>query len=268
MRSQSRHSRRTVPTKGSVIAFAFGARTGVLMTRNAFAGEDGVEVRGELAVAVANQKPKPFGLLLRCRGELTRLLCSAGAGRVGGAAGEVDAAASELDEEEDVEALQQDRLDGEEIDGEHALSLVPHKDPPAESAAVAGRPETGVAEDFPNSGRRHVQAESVDLADDALIAPARVRLEQAEAPTRESQYRRKDERVGRGRSSGERRVACASTEASSASPPDTLQRERGSSRLAAANNVRSAAASAGRSRRRRAGDRVPARLPTHGQNGP
>jgi hypothetical protein len=67
----------------------------------------------------------------------------------------VDAAASELDEEEDVEALQRDRLDGEEIDGEHALSLLPHKHPPAESAAVASWPETRVAEDFPNGGRRH-----------------------------------------------------------------------------------------------------------------
>jgi hypothetical protein len=39
----------------------------------------------------------------------------------------VDAAVSELDEDEDVEALRRDRLDGEEIDGEHALGLLPQK---------------------------------------------------------------------------------------------------------------------------------------------
>jgi hypothetical protein len=50
-----------------------------------------------------------------------------GASRVGGAAGEVDAAAAQFDEEEDVEPSERDRLDGEEVDSEHALCLLAEK---------------------------------------------------------------------------------------------------------------------------------------------
>src|SRR2546427_8874676 len=66
---------------------------------DALAGEDGVEVAGELAVAIANQIPEPCGFLLERPGELPRLLGDPRPGWVGGAAGEVDAAATELDEE-------------------------------------------------------------------------------------------------------------------------------------------------------------------------
>jgi len=45
--------------------------------------------------------------------EVARLLGDPGTGRVGGAASQVDAAAATFDEEEDVEATQRDRLDGE-----------------------------------------------------------------------------------------------------------------------------------------------------------
>jgi hypothetical protein len=45
--------------------------------------------------------------------------------RLRGAAGEVDAPATQLDEEEDVQSLKPDRLDGEEVDCEHALRVCP-----------------------------------------------------------------------------------------------------------------------------------------------
>jgi hypothetical protein len=67
-----------------------------------FASEDGVEAAGELGVAVADQLPETRRLLLECPGELAGLLCDPSAGGFRGAAGEVDAAAAELDEEEDV----------------------------------------------------------------------------------------------------------------------------------------------------------------------
>jgi hypothetical protein len=92
---------------------------------DAFAGEDGVEVAGELAVAVADQKAKRSRSLVERPGELARLLGDPWSGRVGGAAGEVDAPATQLDEEEHVQPLQRDRLDGEEVDREHALRLCP-----------------------------------------------------------------------------------------------------------------------------------------------
>jgi hypothetical protein len=54
---------------------------------DAFAGEDGVEVPGELAVPVADQEAERSWLSLERPGELARLLGNPGAGRVGGTAG-------------------------------------------------------------------------------------------------------------------------------------------------------------------------------------
>src|SRR5437764_4170398 len=72
---------------------------------DSFAGEDGVEVAGELAVAVVDQEAKrPWSLVERPGeerpGDLACLLGDPGAGRVRGAAGQVDASAAEFDEEE------------------------------------------------------------------------------------------------------------------------------------------------------------------------
>jgi hypothetical protein len=122
IRSQSRYSARTVRMKRSAVAFAFGARTGVLMIWIAFAGETVSKSRVNL-LSVADQEAKRSSSLLERPGELTRLLGDPWSGRVGGAAGEVDAPATQLDEEERVQPLQRDRLDGEEVDCEHALRL-------------------------------------------------------------------------------------------------------------------------------------------------
>src|SRR5262249_51785946 len=81
---------------------------------------------------------------------------------------------SDFDEEEYVEAPQRDRLDGEEVDGEHALRLLPQECAPGESAAPACRREACLLEDLPNSSRRHPEAEPVDLACDPLVAPPRI----------------------------------------------------------------------------------------------
>src|SRR6266545_5349654 len=61
---------------------------------DAFAGEDGVEVACELAVAVTDQEAKRRRTLLQRPRELARLLGDPGAGRIGRAAGHVDASAS------------------------------------------------------------------------------------------------------------------------------------------------------------------------------
>jgi hypothetical protein len=54
--SQSRQTARTVLTKRSAIAFAFGARTGVFTIRMPSAAEDLVERAAALAVPVADQE--------------------------------------------------------------------------------------------------------------------------------------------------------------------------------------------------------------------
>ena len=101
----------------------FRCSHGSLDDLDAFADEDGVEVAGELAVAVADQEATRRWTLLQCPGELARLLGDLGTGRVRGAAGQVAASATELDEEEHVKPPQRDGLDGEEVDREHARRL-------------------------------------------------------------------------------------------------------------------------------------------------
>src|SRR6266516_2445587 len=96
-----------------------------------FAAEDLVEGRGELAVAFVEQEAHP--LEDAGEAEIPRLLGDPAAGRVGRAAGQVDVAAFELDEEQDVEATERDRLDGEEVAGDHARGLPMEELAPARS---------------------------------------------------------------------------------------------------------------------------------------
>jgi hypothetical protein len=144
--------------------------------------EDGVEVPGEFAVAVADQKAKRGGASWSAQANWRACWVTQcpGAGGVGGAAGEVDAAAAQLDEEEDVEAPQRDGLDGEEVDREHAPRLLAQERPPRESAPATRGTEAGLPQDLADSRRRHFQVEPVDLAGDPLVAATRVLSGQAE----------------------------------------------------------------------------------------
>ena len=76
---------------------------------DSFAVEDLVEGARELAVAVTDQVADGCGSFAQCPGEVARLLGYPRAVWVGGAAGEVQAAAVELDEEEHVEPAKRDR---------------------------------------------------------------------------------------------------------------------------------------------------------------
>jgi hypothetical protein len=67
----------------------------------------------------------------------------------------MDAAATQLDEEENVQPLQRDGLDGEEVDGEHALRLSSHERSPGQAGTLTGRTDARLAQDLPNGGRRH-----------------------------------------------------------------------------------------------------------------
>src|SRR5436190_8921463 len=137
-----------------------------------FAAEDLVEGGGELAVSVVDRKPHPFEEAGEA--EVARLLADPGAAGVGGAAREMDAAAFELDEEEDVEAAQRDRLDGEEIASEHARGLLAQELLTARPRAPRRRPRVRVKQDASDRARRHTQIELQQLASDPRVAPTRV----------------------------------------------------------------------------------------------
>jgi hypothetical protein len=113
-----------------------------------FAVEDLVEAARELAVAVTNQ------ILDGCRSfaqppdEVARLLGYPLAVWPCGGAGEVQAAAVELEEEEHVEPAKRDRLDRKEVDGENASRLCAEELTPREAAAIADRSKTVIAQDL------------------------------------------------------------------------------------------------------------------------
>src|SRR5437868_6501964 len=156
--SQSRHSARAVRTKRSANAFAFGARTGVLMVSIPSLAKTASKSRVNL-LPVAHEEAKRRSPLLECPGELSGLLGDPGARRVRGAAGQVDTSAAELDEEEHVQPPQRDRLDGEEVDREHARGLRSQERVPGESGALAGRAESRLAQDLRDGRCRDGDAE-------------------------------------------------------------------------------------------------------------
>src|SRR6266536_192183 len=134
IRSQSRHSVLTVRTKGSAYAFACGARTGVWIT--VIPSLRNTSLNG--AVNLLSRGSGSASARQTGEAEVARLLDDPGSGRVCRATGEVDAPAFEFDEEEHVEAAQGDRLDGEEVAGEHARGL-PAKEPRPAHRSAPGR---------------------------------------------------------------------------------------------------------------------------------
>ena len=93
------------------------------------AAEDLVEGAAELAVAVVDQKPHSFEQAGEA--EVARLLGHPRSARVGRAARQVDASAFEFDQEEHVEAAERERLNGEEVAGEHGRGLLAEEFAPA-----------------------------------------------------------------------------------------------------------------------------------------
>src|SRR5213593_2819351 len=130
--SQSRHSERTVRTNRSAIAFAFGARTGVFTIRMPSLRK--TSSKGPLYLLSRSLIKKRTSLSLKVEAEVSRLLGHPLARRIPSAAGEPDSAVRVRDEEEHVEAAQQDRLDGEEVTGDHAGCLRPQELAPARPA--------------------------------------------------------------------------------------------------------------------------------------
>ena len=159
-----------VRTKRSAISVRFRRPDRGLDDGDAFAAEDFVEGAAELAVAVADQEP----CLFEQAAEVRLRACWVTQAPVGfvGAAGEVDAAAVELDEEEDVVAAEAERLDGEEVAGEDARCLLADELAPARSDPPRRRLESRGEQDPPDAAGRDAVTELEQFSSDPLIAPA------------------------------------------------------------------------------------------------
>jgi hypothetical protein len=68
-------------------------------------------------------------------------------------AGEMDTPRGELDEKQDVEGLQEHRLDREEVAGERSLPLCSEELVPRWTPPTRRRPEVGLAKDPPDGAR-------------------------------------------------------------------------------------------------------------------
>ena len=206
---------------------------------------DSVEVAADLAVAVADQETKRRSPLLERPGELACLLNNPVAGRVRGAAGHVDASAAEFDEEEHIQSLERDRLDGEEVDREHGRCLRSHEGRPGQPRALADRAKSLLPQDLCHGRRRDGDAQATQLTGDPLVAPARVLAGQPEYKVADLAADRRSP------------AATAICPAAGDEPPVPAQRvvgvtrndrqlDRGNSRLAAVSKTRSVIASCGR----------------------
>jgi hypothetical protein len=83
----------------------------------------------------------------------------------------MDTASAQFDEEEHVQPLQPDRLDGEEVDREHPLPVCSQELTPRHPTARADWSETRFPKPCAHRRRRNLEPEALQFADDALIAP-------------------------------------------------------------------------------------------------
>jgi hypothetical protein len=85
--------------------------------------EDGIEGVGELRVPIANQELEMLDVVGQLHEQVAGLLGRPYPGRVGGHPEDVDPAGGKLDHKQHVQALEQDRVDLEEVARQHALGL-------------------------------------------------------------------------------------------------------------------------------------------------
>jgi hypothetical protein len=114
---------------------------------SAFGGEYGVEPAAELGVPVPDEEPEPAAVVGELGEQIPRLLGDPDAGRVRSDPRQPHPSAVQLDEEQDVQAGQRDRLDSEEVAGKNASGLAAQELGPAWAAGPRRRAEPVAAQD-------------------------------------------------------------------------------------------------------------------------
>ena len=107
--------RRKLPAQRSMIAFARGAWTGVLMIRLPSAWNTASKAPVELGIPVADSEPELAGLVAEVEQEITRLLGDPRGGWLGGDAEHVDRAGGVLYDGEAVQPCQRDGVGVKEV---------------------------------------------------------------------------------------------------------------------------------------------------------
>jgi hypothetical protein len=141
---------------------------------DALGAKDLVELTGELAVAVTDKKARAHVLVVKRHEQVARLLGHPAAIRIRRHTREVHAARRELDEEQHVEALQEQGVDGEEVALEDARRLSPQKLAPALLESLRSRLDPCFPEDRPYGAGGELDLEPDQLTLDPPVPPARV----------------------------------------------------------------------------------------------
>ena len=157
-----------------MIAFARGAWTGLLQDPDAGSGEDRVEGGGELGVPIAKQELDRLGALVEVHEQVPGLLGDPGVVRMGGHAEDPDAAGGVLDDCQDVGGGAVEQVNGEEVGGQHRLSLGVEVLRPRRSTTSGRGWQPSVGENLPHRRGGHADAEAGEFSVDTPVAPARV----------------------------------------------------------------------------------------------
>src|SRR5215472_4801518 len=137
------------------------------------AAEDLVESGRELGIAIAEQELLGSKLaLLQLPGQVARLLDHPSLVGAVGAAGEVNSTAADLDEEENVEPGQPDRVHQEEVTGQHLVGVLADELAPGALAATGSRRQVVATEHLADGEVGASITELEQLARDATVAPA------------------------------------------------------------------------------------------------
>jgi hypothetical protein len=163
-------------TGGPAVADRIRARrpAGVVMIRMPVAVKTASNASVYLASPVSDQELQAFGPLAEVHERVPGLLCRPCGGRVGGDAGQVDAARVVLDDEQHVETAEKDSVDVEEVDRGNGLGLGGQELLPAGGCALRRGVDSGGLEDVPEGRGRDLVPENPLIPRRSAGSPYRV----------------------------------------------------------------------------------------------
>src|SRR6266508_1170821 len=148
---------------------------------DAFGAEDLVELAAELAVSITDQEPRPDALVIERHHQVARLLGYPMTVGIGGDPSEANASGRKLDEKQNVEALQEERVDGEEVALQDARRLLAKELAPVLLEPPRRRLDTGLFQIRPTaSDQLAVPAQKRRRGDEERLPPRLPRQHAAE----------------------------------------------------------------------------------------
>lgn len=168
-----------VLTNRSAVGVRVWCPEGSLENTGAFRPKDLVEARHVFGVAIADEELWIDPSVSEIAGYVSCLLGDPISIGVGGDTGDPDSSASQLDKEEDVEAMQQHRVNAEEVGRHDVRRLGTEERPPCGTRPARRWSHVMIKEDQGDGAAGQADAELQKLALDAPVTPPRVLLGQA-----------------------------------------------------------------------------------------